>query len=301
VSRRNTLDDISLDHLEVFIACARAGSFSGAARALDRTQSMISHAIARFESHLGVALFERNGRLPVLTAEGRALLADARVVSKTMESFRARARSLSQGSELEVSIVMSAFFPAESLTRAVGLFRGEFSQTPLQLRVEPADVAMRLVIERSFSIGVIGSQHGLPDELEVQSLFQVPTVTVVAGNHPLAVHGGPIARKVLDQFAQLACAGWSTPVEGQDEIDAASQVWKLSDLGMKQDFIRAGFGWGHMPLPMVKADIAQGVLAQIDVEASDTPLPHVELITIHRRDAPPGIAGGRLLQHLAAA
>jgi DNA-binding transcriptional LysR family regulator len=295
------LDEISLDHLEVFIACARAGSFSGAARSLNRTQSMISHAIARLESHLGVALFERNGRLPVLTAEGRALLADARIVSKTMESFRARARSLSQASELEVSIVMSAFFPAESLTRAVGLFRGEFSQTPLRLRVEPADVAMRLVIERSFNIGVIGSQQVVPAELEVQSLVQVPTVTVVAGDHPLAAHGGPIARSVLDQFVQLACAGWSTPVEDRDEGDPSSQVWKLSDLGMKQAFIRAGFGWGHMPLPMVKADIAQGVLAQIEVEETGMPLPHVELIAIHRRDSPPGAAGARLLHHLAAA
>lgn len=41
----------------------------------------------------------------------------------------------------------------------------------------------------------------------------------------------------------------------------------LADLGAKHAFLRAGLGWGSMPLSMVEEDIARGALGRIELEA----------------------------------
>ena len=54
----------TLDQLQIFHAVAESGSFSAAARRLNRTQSVISYAIANLEAQLEVKLFDRDWRAP---------------------------------------------------------------------------------------------------------------------------------------------------------------------------------------------------------------------------------------------
>jgi hypothetical protein len=68
------LDGVSLDQLRTFIAAADEGSFSAAGRPLRRAQSVVSQPLANLERQLGVKLFERHGRLPALTDQGRSNL-----------------------------------------------------------------------------------------------------------------------------------------------------------------------------------------------------------------------------------
>ena len=60
----------SLPEPHAFAVAARLGSFSQAADELSVTQGAISRAIARLEEHLGLALFQRDGRRSVLTRAG---------------------------------------------------------------------------------------------------------------------------------------------------------------------------------------------------------------------------------------
>src|SRR5580698_6338033 len=96
----------TLDQLHAFIAVAETGSFSRAAEALDRAQSVVSYTIANLEAQLGCALFERARRRPVLTEAGRAMLVDARRVELMMREMRARADGLTGGLEGEVSLAV---------------------------------------------------------------------------------------------------------------------------------------------------------------------------------------------------
>ena len=70
------LDDVTINQLRAFVAVCDQGSFSGAARKLNRAQSAISHAIKALERAFDVQLFERNIRKATLTAAGRSLLPD---------------------------------------------------------------------------------------------------------------------------------------------------------------------------------------------------------------------------------
>jgi DNA-binding transcriptional LysR family regulator len=108
------LDGISLDQLRTFIA--DEGSFSAAGRRLGRAQSVVSQTVANLEGQLGVRLFERGGRYPILTGAGKALLDDARAVAGDVDLFKARARGLAGGLEPELSVVTDVLFPTGVLT-----------------------------------------------------------------------------------------------------------------------------------------------------------------------------------------
>jgi len=110
------LDGLSLDQLRIFIAAADEGSFSAAGRKVGRAQSMVSQTLAGLEAQIGVLLFERGGRYPVLTDVGRALLTDARVAVGAVDQFKARAKGLAGGLEPQLSVVVDVLFPMEVVT-----------------------------------------------------------------------------------------------------------------------------------------------------------------------------------------
>src|SRR3954471_1608183 len=105
------LDGVTLDQLRTFIAASEQGSFSAAGRKLRRAQSVVSQTLANLEAQLGVQLFDRRNSFPALTTEGKVLLREPRAVADHMDSFKGHARSISEGLERELSIVVDVMFP----------------------------------------------------------------------------------------------------------------------------------------------------------------------------------------------
>jgi len=64
---------LDLAQLRTFFTLVQAGSFTGCARRLSRTQSAISHAMTKLEGLAGTPLLDRRGRELGLTEEGRRL------------------------------------------------------------------------------------------------------------------------------------------------------------------------------------------------------------------------------------
>ena len=67
------LPELHADRLRAFLAVAREGGFSRAARALGRTQSSLSQAVRALEVELGETLFVRDAREVELTEAGQIL------------------------------------------------------------------------------------------------------------------------------------------------------------------------------------------------------------------------------------
>src|SRR5258705_6066706 len=112
------LDGMTLDQLRTFISAAEEGSFSGAGRKLKRAQSVVSQTLANLELQIGVKLFDRSSRYPRLTDEGRELLQAAREVADRINGFKARARTMQEGLEPELSVVIGGVYPMATLTNA---------------------------------------------------------------------------------------------------------------------------------------------------------------------------------------
>jgi DNA-binding transcriptional LysR family regulator len=292
------LDGVTLDQLRTFIAAAEQGSFSAAGRKLRRAQSVVSHTLANLEGQLGVALFERSGRYPQLTEEGQFLLRDARAVADHMDDFKARARSMREGLEPELSAVMDVMYPMPAITHAMGQCQHLFPKTPLRLYVEALGGVVQPVLDGSCRIGVIGSLPTVPEELTAEPLALVPFATVVSPQHALATSKKPLSSAELSKHVQLVLTDRTSLTSGRSFGVISPLVWRLADLGAKHAFLRAGFGWGHMPVHMVQDDLHKGQLIEIRTHANAKTRASLEMQAVYRKDAPPGPIGRAFIEAL---
>ncbi|PJF07997.1 LysR family transcriptional regulator [Pseudorhodobacter sp. MZDSW-24AT] len=83
---------INLHHLRLFRAVATEESLTAAARRLNLSQSALSTQIRTLEQTLGHDLFERRGRVLVLTEAGRIALDHAEAIFRTAEDLSATLR-----------------------------------------------------------------------------------------------------------------------------------------------------------------------------------------------------------------
>ncbi|THD83431.1 LysR family transcriptional regulator [Aliigemmobacter aestuarii] len=86
------MPQLNLHHLRLFRAVATDGTLTGAARALNLSQSALSTQIRALEATLGHDLFERRGRGLVLTEAGRIALDHAEAIFRTAEDLTATLR-----------------------------------------------------------------------------------------------------------------------------------------------------------------------------------------------------------------
>lgn len=290
-------DGVTLDQLRTFIAAVDEGSFSAAGRKLRRAQSVVSHTLATLEAQLGVKLFERTARNPQLTDAGKSLLRDARSVAESMDGFKARARAMREGLEPELSVAMDVMYPMDSLTRAAAQSYMDYPHTPLRLYVEALGGVMKLVLDRSCSIGVIGTLPIIMDELQVEYLRELEMVAVVSPAHPLANFHGPVPSVAINKHVQLVLSDRTVLSEGREFGVMSSLTWRLADLGAKYAFLKAALGWGHMPLHMIKSDLESGRLVTIHVEGLQ-PSSIMPMKVVYRKDAPPGPAARAFIAQL---
>lgn len=292
------LDAMSLDQLRTFIAAADEGSFSAAGRKLRRAQSVVSTTLANLELQVGFPLFDRSGRYPRLTEEGSALLDQARSAVLGMDAFKAKARTLAEGLEPELAVAVDVMYPIATLTAAVQAFHRQFPGTPLRLFVEALGAVVQPLLAGQCRIAVIGSLPEVPANCASQYLLSVPAVTVVAPAHPLAASEGMVLRSEAARHVQLVLTDRSPLTEGRNFGVLAAQAWRLADMGAKHAFLKAGLGWGHMPLHMVQEDLDAGRLVRIPLEGMTGGAAGFSMHAIHMRDHPPGPAGRWFVEHL---
>lgn len=92
------------NQLRAFLVTAEEGSLSAAAKALKLTQPTLSRQVSGLEDALGVTLFERAGRVLVLTEAGDLLLDHARQMGEAANAVSLAASGQAEAIEGKVSI-----------------------------------------------------------------------------------------------------------------------------------------------------------------------------------------------------
>ena len=292
------LDGVSLDQLRTFIAAVDEGSFSAAARKLNRVQSAVSGWVGGLEDQVGVVLFDRSGRFPKLTPEGVLLLADARNIVSGVDTLKARARLMASGLETELSVVIDVFFPTAVVSAAAKAFAIRFPLTPLRLFVEGLGAAYQPVLDGRCSLGILATLPLSFPSMVSEGLGDVPLVFVAAASHPLAGFGRRIPKRELAKHVQLVLTDRSDLTVGHDYGVVSPSTWRLADLSTKYAFLKDCVGWGGMPLHMVERDIEAGTLVALDVETMPPRGFALTMAAYHQSSKPPGPAGRWFIDQL---
>ncbi|WP_026869073.1 LysR family transcriptional regulator [Inquilinus limosus] len=297
------LDALTLDQMRAFVAVADAGSFRAAAVRLARVQSAISHAVANLEAQLGVALFDRSGRRPVLTAEGRALLADMRAILLKTDLLRSRAKGMGEGVELGLSIAVDPLFPEDRLAAALAAMHAAFPSVGVRLWPAPLGAAEAALRDRRCTLALTTAEIADP-RIEAEVVLTLPFVAVAAPAHPLAAPGGdrPLSAAALADHLQIVVEDPSALTGGRDFGVLSPGTWRVGDLQAKRALIRAGLGWGRLPGWLVERDLAEGRLVRIPAGALGRGGEEMIAAALaHRVEDPPGPAARRLRDALLQA
>lgn len=296
------IDALTLGQIRTFVAIADAGGFRAGAARLRRAQSAISHAVATLESQLGVTLFERTGHRPVLTAQGRVLLEDARAVLLRVDFMRARARGLSEGLETELSIVVDTLFPVQRVAVALRELNRSMPTVRVRLALAPLGEPLAALLEDRATLGITVGESFREPRIELEPLLAVRFVAVVAASHPL----GELARRRralrsadLAEHLQIVQEDPSALSQGRDFGVLSPQTWRVAGQDSKRALILGGVGWGRLPLWAVERELADGQLVRVPAQAlGRAGEAGMQAFLAHRIDQPLGPAARLLRERL---
>jgi DNA-binding transcriptional LysR family regulator len=123
-------------------------------------------------------------------------------------------------------------------------------------------------------------------------------VMVASPHHPLGADTGPIGVDRLGQHVQLVLTDRSALSAGREFGVLSARIWRIADLGAKHAFLRAGLGWGGMPLNVVEADLAAGTLVRLTIGDPAVSLHTMTMSAVYWTVTPPRSAGRWMIERL---
>ena len=286
----------NIEQLQAFVATARAGSFSAAARHLGKAQSTVSSAVINLEIEIDVALFDRSKRNPTLTAAGSSLLADAVYILRGHDEFTAHASSLGTSAESHLCLAIEQSVWSPAVVPILSDFEAAFPYITLEL-LDPgsSDVGL-LVRDGRADIGVMIAPETLPQGFHFRGIGHSPLITVCSPDHPL-VRLQPLTEPTLRQFRQLIPHSRNPDDESYLARKRSPRVWLLESPHVIVDLVRAGIGWATLNKAVVNEELASGALVALALsfEKADV-LQGIDVVWSQVRHLGP--AGHWLLQRL---
>jgi DNA-binding transcriptional LysR family regulator len=187
---------LNLTRLKVLSEVIGRGSFSGAAEALDYTQSAVSQSIARLEAETGATLVVRDRRGVRPTAAGAALLEHAELIFAQVQAAEDDVAAVLgiRGGRLRAASFPSA--GAALMPQAIASFRRRHPEVQLSLAEgEPEEIAPRLRAGE-FDLALLYEFPGVEEptetpsgaagQLEVTPLLDDPMHVALPAEHHLA-------------------------------------------------------------------------------------------------------------------
>jgi len=129
------MHNVNWDGLQVFLAVARTGRMSTAARRLDVEHTTVSRRLAALEAELGVPLFHRTASGYVLTPHGHNVLSSAEAMEGAAIAVTARAREKTAAIAGRVRLALPPEFASHWLAANLQTFRAANPHIELQILV----------------------------------------------------------------------------------------------------------------------------------------------------------------------
>lgn len=146
---------MTLEQLRIFVGVAEREHMTGAARALNVTQSAASAAIAALEERHAIKLFHRVGRGIRLTEAGRLFLAEARGVlarASAAETVLDELGGLKRGT---LRVVASQTIAAYWLPPILAAFRDRHPSLGIELAIGNTEQAAARVHDGAADLGIV--------------------------------------------------------------------------------------------------------------------------------------------------
>lgn len=200
---------ISHRHLEVFRALMLSGSATAAAQMLYSSQPTVSRELARLESLLGYALFERaQGRLRP-TARALSLWAEVQRSWQGLDRVVEHALALGRPHQARINVLCLPALSHALLPAALARLHAEHGPVAVSVATQEAPLLQEWMAAQRYDLGLAELAEA-PPGTRALALPAMDEVAVLPAGHALA------ARPVLEagDFAGRASSAWreTTPI-----------------------------------------------------------------------------------------
>jgi DNA-binding transcriptional LysR family regulator len=265
----------TLPSVAVFVAAARAGSFTAAADQLGVTKSAVGKTIARLEARLGVRLFHRTTRVTRLTPDGEAYFSACAAALEEIQAAETALSSAHQiisgrlrvnmpvafGRQILLPLLLDIARPHPLLTLSL-----TFTDATIDPLTEDVDLVIRF--------------GALPDSghIVARHLVTQPRVICAAPDY-LRDRGTP--RTLDDLSGHRAIVGsrngppsrWTVVDQEIEQRIAPPSVHEMNDGEAMVDAAVGGLGLCQVPASLVRRYLQDGSLIAVLADYAPAPVP----------------------------
>ncbi|MEA5445578.1 LysR family transcriptional regulator [Gammaproteobacteria bacterium AB-CW1] len=265
------------------------GGFARAAEKLNRSQSSVSHAVARLEESLGVQLLRQAGRRAILTEAGTMLLRSARKLLADAGELESLAEILAEGQEAELHLAVDGIFPSPLLYRALGRFSREAPGTRVEVFEEVLGGATEAVEAGQVDLAIAPST---PAGYLGEPIMDVAFVPVAHPDHALHRLKRSLTGDDLRRDIQVVIRDSARRSRQDSGWLGAPRRWTVTSLRAAAELVAAGIGFSWLPEHLAAEGMEKGELAPLHLQDGGGKRSHLYLI--QARSTGPGPAA-RLL------
>ncbi|HEV3018123.1 MAG TPA: LysR family transcriptional regulator [Burkholderiaceae bacterium] len=258
---------LTVRQLEVLAAVGREGSVTAAAESLHLTQPAVSMQLRQLERQLELTLFETVGRRLQITEPGKELVQLAVELLARIDDLEQTARSL-RGvghGRVRLGVVSTAkYFAPRLLAQFVKLHSGVEFKLTIHNRAEIIDQLQSYAID----LGIMGQPpEGM--QLDGTAFAPNPLVAIAAPSHPLSLRRRLNPHDLTDQpfIVRESGSGTRSAMDRylvEHDVKIRRVMEADSNETIKQA-VMAGIGLGFVSLHTVRAELAAGRIAVLDV------------------------------------
>jgi len=229
--------------LRPFLAVARAGTLSAAARELAVSQPALTKSVRKLEQQVGVPLFDRRARGMALTASGAALLAHARMIEAQCRVADGELEALARGQAGRIRLGAGPYWGNTVVPRAIARLHERLPGLDVGLEVAVNTVIQPKLYagELDVIVGALPESAGLPAGIERRDICRINLRVVAGRDHPLQRRKRVTVadlgrypwvvyqhdRDVMDNLAGLLRRGGAAPPEIRVETTSVTAVMQL--------------------------------------------------------------------------
>lgn len=286
---------ISSDDIRVFLAVLDRGSFSAAARALDRVPSAVSMAVGMMEAELDLILFDRSGREAKPTADALSLEPKARQAASQLRLFETHALSLHQGLEARLTLVVAPELLSLHWSRALAKLAREYPALAVDVLSTPQDGALAMLHGEKADLAVLFERPHVDEREAFTEIGLEILVGVIASEHDRLAGGMPLESDDLFTMRQIVVGGRDGVTDPR--LVHSHDVWYTDSHLAALNMIQERLGWAYLPQSLVQAHIDNGTLAKIAL-ADFTNQIRLWVDGVWLRHRPLGLGARRLVELL---
>lgn len=250
-----------------FLTVVETGSYTAAAKKLHVTQPAVTQHIQKLEEYYHCRLFAKEGRAMMLTPQGESFLHYVHMQESNEKQLLEKLSDTSKPLRIGSTLSIGDYYLPERLVPFMGQ-----QDISFQISVANTEILLHGLIHGKLDGAFI---EGIFDRtlFEAEIFLRANFIPVVAKDHPLAEQKISLSQLyeypliLREEGSGTRAIFESYLAQQNDSVASFSQIWEISSFVLIKHLLAHSQGISFMYEAVAEAEIAQGKLATLEIEA----------------------------------